>query len=158
MAAATEAFVNTVEGALANAEVEMVKNRGAEEKTRSAVQEVRSLLGSVAIRHFNTQCGFKHKIGDFYSMLKLQAMGWMQQLQRQMSPRCSVKHPWQVVMVDRLPRELFDILEAAVLRTNFGVITMKTQKNCVFAFTNYHQVRKLLSDLTDQILTRESFL
>ena len=52
--------------------------------------------------------------------------------------RCSVKHPWQVVMDDRLPRELFDILEAAVLRTNFGVITAKTQKSCVFAFTHYH--------------------
>ena len=49
-----------------------------------------------------------------------------------------MKHPWQVVMVNRLPRELFDILEAAVLRTKFGVITVKTQKNCVFAFTNYH--------------------
>ena len=61
-------------------------------------------------------------------------------------------------MDDRLPRELFDIFEAAVLRTNFGVITAKTQKNCVFAFTCYHRVRKLFSDLTDQILTPESFL
>ena len=52
-------------------------------------------------------------------------------------------------MDDRLPRELFDIFEAAVLRTNFGVITAKTQKNCVFAFTCYHRVRKLFSDLTD---------
>ncbi|KAK2549591.1 hypothetical protein P5673_029982 [Acropora cervicornis] len=85
-------------------------------------------------------------------------MGWMQHLQQRMSPRCSVKHPWQVVMDDRLPRELIDSLEAAVLRTNFGVITAKTQKNCVFAFTYYHRVRKLFSDLTDQILTRESFL
>ena len=61
-------------------------------------------------------------------------------------------------MDDRLPRELIDSLEAAVLRTNFGVITAKTQKNCVFAFPYYHRVRKLFSDLTDQILTRESFL
>ncbi|XP_067053487.1 uncharacterized protein [Acropora muricata] len=158
MAAATEAFVNAVEAALANAEVEMVNNRADEEKTRSGVQEVRSLLRPVALRHFDTRRGFKHKIGDFYSMLKRQAMGWMQHLQRRMSPRCSVKHPWQVVMDDRLPRELFDILEAAVLRTNFGVITAKTKKNCVFAFTYYHRLRKLFSDLTDQILTRESFL
>ena len=61
-------------------------------------------------------------------------------------------------MDDRLPKELFDILEAAVLQTNFGVNTTKTQKNCVFAFTSYHQVRKLFSDLTYQILTQESFL
>jgi len=33
MAAATEAFVNAVEGALANAEVDMVNNRTDEEKT-----------------------------------------------------------------------------------------------------------------------------
>ena len=39
-----------------------------------------------------------------------------------------------------------------------GVITAKTQKNCVFAFTYYHRVRTLFSDLIDQILTRESFL
>lgn len=61
-------------------------------------------------------------------------------------------------MDDRLPNELSDILEAAVLRTNFGVITVKTQKNCVFAFTSHHRVRKLFSNLTDQVLTRESFL
>ena len=98
MAAATEAFVNAVEAALANAEVEMVNNRGDEEKIRSVVQEVRSLLRPVAIRHFDTRRGFKHKIGDFYSMLKRQAMGWMQHLQQRMSPRCSIKQPWQVVM------------------------------------------------------------
>ena len=33
MAAATEAFVNAVQGALANAEVEMVNNRADKEKT-----------------------------------------------------------------------------------------------------------------------------
>ena len=144
MVAATEAFVNAVEAALASAD---------EEKTRSAVQDVRSLLRPVAIRHFDMRRGFKHKIGDFYSMLKRQAMSWMQHLHRRMSRRCSVKHPWQVVMDNRLFRELFDILESAVLRTNFGVITAKTKKNCVFAFTYYHRVRKLFSDLTGQILT-----
>ena len=126
MAAASEAFVNAVEGALANTEVEIVNNRGDEEKIRRALQEVRSLLRPIAVRHFDTRRGFKHKIGDFYSILKRQATGWMQHFQRRMSPRCSVKHPWQVVMDDRLPKELFDILEAAVLRTNFGVITAKT--------------------------------
>ena len=119
MVAAAEAFVND------------------EEKTWSVVQEVRSLLRPVAIRHFDTRHGFKHKLGDFYSMLKRQAMGWMQHLQQRMSPRCSIKQPWQVVMDDRLPRELFDILEAAVLRTNFGVITARTKKNCVFTCLLY---------------------
>jgi len=39
------------------------------------------------------------------------------------------------------------------LQTSFGAIS-----NCVFAFTYYHQVRKLFSDLTDWILTQKSFL
>ena len=82
MAAASEAFVNAVEGALANAEVEFVTNRGDEEKIRRALQEVRSLLRPIAVRHFDTRHGFKHKIGDFYSVLKRQAMGWMQHFQR----------------------------------------------------------------------------
>lgn len=54
-----------------------------------------------------------------------------------MSPSCSVKYPWQVVMDIRLAKELFDIFEAAVLRTNFGLITAKTKKNYVFAFTSH---------------------
>ena len=61
-------------------------------------------------------------------------------------------------MEDRLSGELFKILEATVSRTNYGVITVKTQKNCVFAFTAYNRVRKVFSDLTDQNLTKEHFL
>ena len=77
-------------------------------------------------------------------------MGWLKQFQPRMSPRCSVKHPWQVIVEVKLARELFGILEATVSRTNFGVITVKTQRNCVFAFTSYHRVRKVVFDLTDQ--------
>lgn len=81
MAATSEAFVNTVEGALANAEVEFLNNGEDEEKMRHALQEVRSLLRPIAVRHFNTRRGFRHKIGDFYPMLKRQALGRMQYFQ-----------------------------------------------------------------------------
>ena len=70
----------------------------------------------------------------------------------------SVKHPWQVIVEDRLSGELFKILEATVSRTNYSVITVKTQKNCVFVFAAYNRVRKVFSDLTDQNLTKEHFL
>lgn len=55
---ASEAFVNTVEGALANAEVQFLNNGGDNEKMRHALQEVRSLLRPIAVRHFDTRRGF----------------------------------------------------------------------------------------------------
>ena len=64
--AATEAFVNAVEGARANAEVAIVNNRGDEEKTQSVVREVRCLLRPIAVCLFDMRRGFKHKIGDCY--------------------------------------------------------------------------------------------
>ena len=64
-------------------------------------------------------------------MLRRQAKGWMKQFLRRMSPRCSVKHPWQVIVEDKLPKELFNVLTAIVSRTNFGVITARTPKNCL---------------------------
>jgi len=36
--------------------------------------------------------------------------------------------------------------------TNFGLITVKTRKNCVFAFTRERRVRKVFNNLTDQQL------
>ena len=90
--------------------------------------------------------------------LKRQAMGCIEHFQRQTLAGCLVKHPWQVVMDNRLLKKLFYIFEAAVLQTNFGPITRKTQKSCVIAFTSHHRVRKLFSDLTDEILARQSFL
>ena len=96
-------------------------------------------------------------VGDFYPMLQQQAFSWLKQ-QNRISPRCSLKHPWQFIVEDRLSGELFKILEATVSHTNYGVITVKTQKNCVFAFTAYNRVRKVFSDLTDHNLTKEHFL
>ena len=61
-------------------------------------------------------------------------------------------------MEEKLPRELFDVFETIVSRTNFGVITIKTPKNCVFAFTSHNRVRKVFSDCTDQNLTQATFL
>lgn len=101
--------------------------------------------------------GIRHTVGDFYPMLQRQAMGWMKQFQRRMTPRCSVKHPWQVIVEDKLPKELFDMVAATVSHTSFGVISVKTQKNCVFAFTSHIRVRNLFSDLTDQSMDRGSF-
>ena len=158
MANASEAFLTTVRGVLVTAEAEL-ENEGIDKtKVRDALEELRSLIQPISMRQFNPRWGFKHMVGDFYPMLQRQAMSWLKQFQRRMSPRCAVKHPWQVVVEDRLPRELFTILEATVSRTNYGNITVKTQKNCVFAFTSYNRVKKVFSDLTDQNLTQEHFL
>lgn len=91
-------------------------------------------------------------------MLQSQAKGWIQQFQRLILPRCSVKHPWQVIVEEKLARELFDIVEAIVSKTNYGVITVKTKKNCVFAFTDYNRVKRVFSTLTDENLTQDTFL
>lgn len=55
------AFVNAVKGALANAEVDFVRNRGDKEKIRRSLQEARSLLRPIAVRHLDTKRGFKQK-------------------------------------------------------------------------------------------------
>ena len=47
---------------------------------------------------------------------------------------------------------------ATVSHTSFGVISVNTQKNCVFAFTSHIKVKKFLSDLTDQSMDKGSFL
>ena len=75
-----------------------------------------------------------------------------------MATKCSVKNPWHVILEDRLPKELFIILEEVVSKTRYGLITVKTQKNCVFAFTSRVRVRRVFCALTDQNLTKESFL
>lgn len=75
-----------------------------------------------------------------------------------MATKCSVKNPWHVILEDRLPKELFIILEEVVSKTRYGLITVKTQKNCVFAFTSRIRVRRVFCALTDQNLTKESFL
>ena len=53
--------------------------------------------------------------------------------------------------------EVFDMVAATVSRTSFGVISVKTQKNCVFALTSHIRIRNLFSDLTDQSMDRGSF-
>ena len=49
------------------------------------------------------------------------------------------------------------MVAATVSRTSFGVISVKTQKNCVFALTSHIRIRNLFSDLTDQSMDRGSF-
>ena len=158
MADACGVFLNAVRDALATTGGELIHDGIDQMKVRSALEEVRSLLRPISLRHFERRGGFIHKIGDFYPMLQRQAMGWLKQFQRRMSPRCSVKHPWQVIVEEKISKELFEMIEATVSRTNFGVITVKTQKNCVFAFTSKNRVRKVFSDLTGQSTDQERFL
>ena len=96
MADVSGVFSNTVRGALAIAEAELVD--------KGALGEFRSLLRPILSRHFERPSGIRHTVRDFYPMLQRQAMGWMKQFQRQMTPRCSVKHPWQVIVEDKLPK------------------------------------------------------
>ena len=158
MAAISGVFSNTVRGALAIAEAELACKGVEMEKIKDALEDMRSLLGPISIRHFNTRVGFKHIVGNLFPMLQRQTVDWLKQFRRRMSPRCSVKHPWQVIVEEKLPRELFDVFETIVSRTNFGVITIKTPKNCVFAFTSHNRVRKVFSDCTDQNLIQATFL
>lgn len=158
MAAISGVFSNTVRGALAIAEAELACKVVQMEKIKDALEDMRSLLGPICIRHFNTRVGFKHIVGNLFPMLERQTMDWLNQFRRRMSPLCSVKHLWQVSVEEKLPSELFDVFETIVFRTNFGVITIKTPKNCVFAFTAHNRVRKVYSDCTDQNLTQATFL
>ena len=158
MAAISGVFLNTVRGALAIAEAELACKGVEMEKIKDALEDMRSLLGPISIRHFNTRVRFKHIVGNLFPMLQRQTVDWLKKFRRQMSPRCSVKHPWQVIVEEKLSREPFDVFETIVSRTNFGVITIKTPKNCVFAFTSHNQVRKVFSDCTDQNLTQATFL
>lgn len=59
---------------------------------------------------------------------------------------------------DKLPKELFNVLTAIVLRKHLGVIKARPPKNCVYAFTSKSQVRKVFCDLTDESLDNASFL
>ena len=158
MADACNVFMNTVRGALATAEAELVESGIDKKKVQSALEEVRSLLRPISFRHFERPEEFRHKVGELYPMLQRQAIGWVKEFKRRMTPGCSVKHPWKVIVKEKLPKELFDTVEATVSRTSFGEISMKTQTNCLFTFTSQKKVRKLFSDLTDKSTGRGSFL
>ena len=150
MADACNVFMNTVRGALATAEAELVDDGIDKKKVQSALEEFRSLLRPISFRHFERPEEFRHTVGELYPTLQRQAMGWVKQFKRRMTPRCSVKHPWKVIVKEKLPKELFDMVEATVSGTSLGAISMKTQTNCVFTFTSHKEVRKLFSDLTDK--------
>ena len=133
MADTSGVFLNTVRGALVVAEAERSGKDGQSNNISEALDDIRGLLAPVTLRHFNNRTGFKHILGDYFPMFQRQAIDWLKTFQRRMSPRCSVKHAWQVVVEEKLHRELFQILENIVSRTNFGVIADRTRKNCVFA-------------------------
>lgn len=152
-------FVDTVRNALDIAEAEL-RAKGIDQKDiKDAFEEMKMLAEAVSKRYLSRgQIGLKHIVGDLFPLVRRQAMYWIKQFRRRMSPRCAVKHPWQVIVEDRLPIELFNVLESLVSCTNFGLITVKTRKNCVFAFTRERRVRKVFNDLTDQQLGKENFL
>ena len=69
MADASGVFSNTVRGALAIAEAELLDNGIDKKKVRDALGEFRSLLRPISLRHFERPGGIRHTVGDFYSML-----------------------------------------------------------------------------------------
>jgi len=70
MAAISGVFWNTVRGALAIAEAELACKVVQMEKIKDALENMRSLLGPICIRHFNTRVGFKHIVGNLFPMLE----------------------------------------------------------------------------------------
>ena len=79
MADVSGVFSNTVRGALAIAEAELSCKVDEMEKIKDALEDVRSLLGPICIRHFNTRVGFKHIVGNLFPMLQRQTMDWLKQ-------------------------------------------------------------------------------
>ena len=77
MADANGAFLNTVRGALVTAEEELVNNGVERGRVQSALEDLRSVLRPISMRHLETRGGFNHMVGDFYPMLQRQAMGWL---------------------------------------------------------------------------------
>ena len=68
MADASGVFSNTVRGALAIAEAELLDNGIDKKKVRDALGEFRSLLRPISLRHFERPGGIRHTVGDFYPM------------------------------------------------------------------------------------------
>ena len=56
--------MNTVRGALATAEAELVESGIDKKKVQSALEEVRSLLRPISFRHFERPEEFRHKVGE----------------------------------------------------------------------------------------------
>ena len=159
MADETEIFSSVIFETLTTAEDQLANREIDRERVNRAINDLKSLLGPITKCRFSQRRqGFKHVLGTYYPMLQRQASFWLKQLRRRMATKCSVKNPWHVILEDRLPKELFGLLEEVVSKTRYGLITVKTQKNCVFAFTSRIRVRRVFCALTDQNLTKESFL
>ena len=144
---------------LAIAEEELKNKEIDHGRVKNALGDIRSILMPITKRHFSERReGFKHVVGTYYPMLQRQAISWLKQFRRRMTTRCSVKHPWHIILEDKLPKELFGVFEEIASKTNYGMITAKTKKNCVFAFTSRTRVRRMFCALTGQNLTDTSFL
>ena len=92
------------------------------------------------------------------------ANNWYRQFMRRMVTRCSVKHPWKVVLDVVIPVEIFTILKDVVSESNFGQYTHETRgtratkKMCVIAFTCRLRVANLFLRLMQADLRKEDFL
>ena len=63
MADANGAFLNTVRGALVTAEEELVNHGVDREKVQSALEDLRSVLRPISMRHFETRGNLKEESG-----------------------------------------------------------------------------------------------
>ena len=151
-------FVDTARNTYDIAEAKLRVKGINQRDIKDAFEEMKMLAEPVLKRYLSCQqIGLKHIVGYLCPLVQRQVMCWIKQFLRWMYLRCAVKHPWQVILEDRLPIELFNILESLVSCTNFGLITVKTRKNCVYAFTKERSVRKVFNDLTDHQLGKENF-
>ena len=117
----TEIFSSVIFETLTTAEDQLANKEIDRERVNRAINDLRSLLVPITKRRFSQRRqGFKHVVGTYYPMLQRHASFWLKQLRRQMTTKCSVKNPWHVILEDRLPKELFGVLEEVVSRTRYG--------------------------------------
>lgn len=157
----TQTFENTVLGALICAKSELIKNGCYNNTASKALNEMKMLVSSVTKKNFGNNAqllGYKYSVVHAFPMLARIAQRWYRHFMRRMIAKCAVRHPWTVIYEDVISRELFEIVERIVSRTDYAVIVQRTEKKCFMAFTNARRVRRLFSDIMDVELERETFL
>ena len=123
MADKINTFADTVRTTLDIAEAELRAKGFDHSDIKDALEERRSLVEPVSWRYLSPgQMGLKHVIGNLFPIVRRQAMCWIKQFQRRMSARCAVKHPSQVIVEDRLPGELLNVLDVLVSRSNLALL------------------------------------
>ena len=164
MATEKNVFKNTILGALAIAQSELLSQTGLRSSNvEEALKELKSLLEPIADGHFGElRSRHKCKIGQYFPMLQSMAQKWYKQFMRRMSFRCSLRNPWKVVLEVELPKELFALVRSVTSRTSYGLYTGETKrkksKKVVLAFFSFARVRSVLNMLMDTSYSDEEFL